>query len=80
MITHILSVNQSKATDNDILGLMRYLLAKEIADMLAIDAPELPLYKLTLIKTLNLIKSFKLQADPIQNYRTAYARFNEQNN
>ncbi|MBC7398587.1 MAG: DUF2236 domain-containing protein, partial [Mucilaginibacter sp.] len=76
---HILSVNKSKATANDILGLMRYLLGKEIADMLAIDAPELPGYKLTMIKTLNLLKSFKPQVDPKQNYRTAYATFKTQN-
>jgi len=76
---HILSVNKSKATANDILGLMRYLLGKEIADMLAIEAPELPAYKLTLIKTLNLLKSFKPQGDPKQNYRTAYTTFKTQN-
>ncbi|TFF35761.1 oxygenase MpaB family protein [Mucilaginibacter psychrotolerans] len=79
LTAHILSVNKSKATANDILGLMRYLLGKEIADMLAIEAPELPAYKLTLIKTLNLLKSFKPQGDPKQNYRTAYATFKTQN-
>jgi hypothetical protein len=76
---HILSVNNSKATANDILGLMRYLLGKEIADMLAIDAPELPAYKLTLIRTLNLLKSFKQRGDSRQNYRRAYAAFKTQN-
>ncbi len=79
LTAHILSVNKSKATANDILGLMRYLLGKEIADMLAINAPELPAYKLTLIKTLNLLKSFKPQGDPKQRYRTAYATFKTQN-
>jgi len=79
LIAHILSINKSKATANDILGLMRYLLGKEISDMLAIDAPELPAYKLTLIKTLNLLKSFKPQGDPRQNYRVAYASFKTQN-
>ncbi|AMR33966.1 hypothetical protein A0256_22210 [Mucilaginibacter sp. PAMC 26640] len=76
---HILSVNKSKATANDILGLMRYLLGAEIADMLLIDAPELPGYKLTLIKTLNLLKSFKPNGDSRTNYRTAYAAFKLQN-
>jgi hypothetical protein len=76
---HILSVNKSKATANDILGLMRYLLGKDIADMLAIEAPELPAYKLTLIKTLNLVKSFVPQGDPKQNYHMAYALFKAQN-
>jgi hypothetical protein len=76
---HILSVNKSKATANDILGLMRYLLGKEIADMLAIEAPELPQYKLTLIRTTNLLKSFKPQGDSIQKYRRAYTTFKTQN-
>lgn len=79
LTAHILSVNKSKATANDILGLMRYLLGREIADMLAINAPEMPAYKLRLIKTLNLLKSFKPQGDPKQNYRAAYAAFKTQN-
>ncbi|QTE39029.1 oxygenase MpaB family protein [Mucilaginibacter gossypii] len=79
LTAHILSVNKSKATANDILGLMRYLLGKEMADMLAIDAPELPAYKLTLIKTLNLFKSFKPQGDAKKNYQIAYATFKTQN-
>jgi hypothetical protein len=72
---HILKVNKSKATANDILGLMRYLLGEEIANMLAINAPKLPGYKLTLIRTLSLLKTFKLASDPIQKYRIAYAAF-----
>lgn len=76
---HILSVNKSKASANEILGLMRYLLGKEIADMLAIEAPELPLYKLTLLKTTNLIKSFKPEGDSTQSYRRGYAAFKMQN-
>jgi hypothetical protein len=76
---HILSVNKSKATANDILGLMRYLLGQEIADMLAIDVPELAGYKLTLIKTINLLKSFKPQGDSKKIYREAYAAFKIQN-
>jgi hypothetical protein len=79
LTAHILSVNKSKATANDILGLMRYLLGKEISDMRAINAPELPFYKLRLIKTLNLMKSFKPQGDPKQKYRTAYKTFKTQN-
>jgi hypothetical protein len=79
LTAHILSVNKSKATANDILGLMRYLLGKEMADMLAINAPELPAYKLTLIKTLNLLRSFKPQGDAKQNYQAAYAAFKTQN-
>lgn len=76
---HIIKVNKSKATANDILGLMRYLLGTEIADMLAIAAPDLPGYKLTLLKAVNLLKSFKPQPKPQQLYRTAYAAFRQQN-
>ena len=75
---HILSVNKSKATANDIKGLMRYLLGKDIADMLDINAPNLPSYKLTLIKTINLLKSFKPQGDPKAVYRAAYDTFKTQ--
>ena len=76
---HIFAINKSKASANDILGLMRYLLGSEIGDMLSITAPELPGYKLTLIKTVNLIKSFKPQGDINQGYHTAYAAFKKQN-
>ncbi|CAN5242407.1 oxygenase MpaB family protein [soil metagenome] len=76
---HIMRVNKSKATTNEILGLMRYLLGPEIADMLGIVAPELPGYKLTLIRTLNLLKSFKPDGNPAHNYQTAYAAFKAQN-
>jgi len=79
LTNHILNVNKSKATADDILGLMRYLLGSEIADMLAINAPELPGYKLALIRTINLLKSFKPTGDSIQNYRTAYNTFKMQN-
>jgi hypothetical protein len=79
LIEHILSVNKSKATANDIKGLMRHLLGKEIADMLAINAPELPAYKLTLLKTINLIKSFKPQGDSRTAYRVAYTAFKKNN-
>ncbi|MCO5949851.1 oxygenase MpaB family protein [Mucilaginibacter flavidus] len=79
LIGHILEVNKSKATANDILGLMRYLLGTEIADMLSINAPELPAYKLSLIRTINFLKGFKPQGDSKQNYREAYAAFKLQN-
>ncbi|WP_461452673.1 oxygenase MpaB family protein [Mucilaginibacter sp.] len=76
---HILKINKSKATANDILGLMRYLLGSEIADMLLINAPELPAYKLFVIRTMNLLKSLKPPGDTIQNYRMAYNAFKMQN-
>ena len=79
LIDHILAVNKSKATANDIMGLMRYLLGTEIADMLSITAPTLPRYKLSIIRTVNLLKSFKPQKDMNQSYYTAYATFKKQN-
>jgi len=75
---HILKVNKSKATDQDILGLMRYLLGSHIADMLGIQAPELPKYKITLIRTVNYLKRFKSEGNTVQNYRAAYAQFKKQ--
>lgn len=75
LTVHILSVNKSKATANDILGLMRYLLGKDVADQLGIDAPELPAYKLGLIRTINLLKSFRPQGDPSLAYYNAYRTF-----
>ena len=76
---HILRVNRSKATANEILGLMRYLLGHDIADKLAIKAPELPGYKLTLIRTINLFKSFKPIGNRTQIYHTAYNTFKRHN-
>ncbi len=76
---HILSINKSKASANDILGLMRYLLGDEIANMLSITAPELPRYKLTLIRLFNLLKSLKPQGDLIRGYHKAYSVFKKQN-
>jgi hypothetical protein len=76
---HILKINKSKASANDILGLMRYLLGGEIANMLDICSPELPGYKITILKTMNLLKSFKPIGDSAQNYRVAYATFKNQN-
>ena len=72
---HILSINKSKATADDILGLMRYLLGSEIADMLSIKAPELPGYKLGILKTVNLLKSYKPEGDTNRNYQKAYSSF-----
>ncbi|SDF72052.1 hypothetical protein SAMN05216464_12622 [Mucilaginibacter pineti] len=76
---HILAINKSKATGKDILGLMRHLLGSEIADMLAIEAPDLSVYKLTLIRTLNLLKSFKPRNDTRTLHREAYATFKMRN-
>jgi len=78
LTNHSLQVNKSKATADDILGLMRHLLGREIADMLAIKAPELPGYKLTMIKTVNLFKSFKPLGNPEIIYHQAYAAFKRQ--
>lgn len=75
---HIMKVNKSSASKNDILGLMRYLLGTEIADMLAIQAPELPGYKLSLIRTINYLKGFKPKGDFKKAYRLGYAKFKRQ--
>jgi hypothetical protein len=75
---HILKVNKSKATADDILGLMRHLLGNDIADMLSIEAPALPAYKLALLRTTNYLKGFKADGNTIQNYRSAYAKFKKQ--
>ena len=79
LTNHILSVNKSKATANDVMGLMRYLPGTEIADMLSIKAPELPGYKLGIIKTFNLFKSLKPQGLTNTNYHSAYAAFKKLN-
>ncbi|TDE17267.1 oxygenase MpaB family protein [Dyadobacter psychrotolerans] len=78
LIAHILAVNKSKATDNDILGLMRHLLGTEISDLLAIKKVKLPLYKLTLIRTFNLFKSFIPQRNVDQKFQNAYTTFKKQ--
>ena len=78
LIAHILAVNKSKATDDDILGLMRYLLGTEISDLLAIKNVKLPLYKLTLIRTFNLFKSFIPQRNVDQKFQNAYTTFKKQ--
>ncbi len=72
---HILSVNKTKATDHDILGLMRYLLGKDISDQLGISVPDLPAYKIGLIRTVNLFKSMVPKSDPGIAYHQAYRSF-----
>lgn len=79
LTAHILSINESTATANDILGLMRYLLGNEIADLLDIRAPDLPGYKRTLIRTINSLKGLKPRPDSRSAYRKAYAAFKLRN-
>ncbi|MNL50190.1 hypothetical protein D3C87_1731870 [compost metagenome] len=71
-------MNKSKASANDILGLMCYLLGKEIADMLDIKVSELPAYKLLLIKVISFLKNFKSNGDSRGKYYKAYAAFKMQ--
>ncbi|PWS28303.1 DUF2236 domain-containing protein [Pedobacter yonginense] len=78
LIEHILTLNRRKVSNNDILGLMRHLLGTDVADMLGINAPELPQYKLTMIRGINFLKSFKPQSDPRILYREAYSAFKKQ--
>ena len=75
---HIIAVNNGKAAENDILGLMRYLLGAEVADMLAINAPELAGYKVGLLKATNLFKSLKPQGNSDDNYHRLFSAFKKQ--
>ena len=72
---HIIAINKGKAASNDILGLMRYLLGTEVGNMLSINAPDLPAYKISLLQTLNIFKSFKPKGDTDFAYHKAYAKF-----
>ena len=69
LVDHVLATNK-KVTENDILGLMKYLLGTDVAAMLNINSPDLPLYKLLLIKAINKLKSIR----PLGDARAAYAR------
>lgn len=75
---HIKAINTGKASGNEILGLMRYLLQNDVADMLGIEVPELPAYKLGIIKTINLLKGLKPVGSPINAYKEAYYKFKQQ--
>ncbi|RFZ84233.1 DUF2236 domain-containing protein [Mucilaginibacter terrenus] len=75
---HITGVNNTGASANDILGLMRYLLGAPVADMLKIDAPELPSYKIQLLKLTNLVKGLKPVGNTNLAYKEAYSRFKQQ--
>lgn len=79
LINHILSLNNGKVKPNDILGLMRHLLGTEIADMLNINAPAFPIYRLTMLKTLNFLKGVVPKGDTTKIYQSAYAAFKKQN-
>lgn len=79
LVDHILCINKGKVGKNDILGLMRHLLGADIADMLNIKAPDLPRYKLTLIRTVNFLKSITPTADNKESYRIAYHAFKKRN-
>lgn len=75
LINHIMSVNTSKATADDIIGLMRYLLGNEIADMLSMKLVALPPYKLILIKSLNFLKQLKPHGAIDTSYQKSYTAF-----
>ncbi|MGZ3753999.1 MAG: oxygenase MpaB family protein [Mucilaginibacter sp.] len=75
---HIKAINTGKASADEVLGLMRYLLGYDIADMLGITAPELPAYKLSIIKTINLLKGLKPAGNLTNAYKEAYYRFKQQ--
>lgn len=75
LINHIMSVNTSKATADDIIGLMRYLLGSEIADMLSMKNVALPAYKLMLLKSLNFLKQLKPHGPVDVFYNKSYTAF-----
>jgi hypothetical protein len=75
---HITGINNSAASADDILGLMRYLLGAPVADMLKIDAPELPAYKVRLLKLTNLVKGLKPVGNLNLAYKQAYGNFKKQ--
>lgn len=75
LTAHILKVNKSKATAADILGLMRHLLGADVAAKLELNAAELPVYKLNLVRTINLFRSFLPQGNAAQRYHKAYRAF-----
>lgn len=79
LIAHILAVNESNATADDIRGLMRYLLGEEIASQLAIQSPALPNYKLTLIRLFGAVKSIPVHGDLGRKYQRAYNVFKLRN-
>lgn len=78
LTAHIISVNKGKVKANDILGLMKYLLGKDVAATLSIDVPDLPKYKISLLRTTNLIKSFMPQVNTDFTYQRAYSTFKSQ--
>lgn len=75
LLNHIMSVNTTKATEDDITGLMRYLLGNEIADMLSMKKTTLPTYKLILLKGLNFVKQLKPHGPVISTYNKSYTAF-----
>ena len=75
LINHIMSVNTSMATIDDIIGLMRYLLGDQISDMLSMKKVALPQYKLMLLKSLNFIKSLTPPGNIDAAYNNAYSAF-----
>jgi hypothetical protein len=79
LIGHILSVNESKATADDIRGLMRYLLGDEISDQLSIESPALPTYKIVLIRLLGAVKSIKPPGNLKRKYELAFSEFKLRN-
>jgi hypothetical protein len=79
LIGHIIATQSPKASAADILGLMRHLLDTDISDMLAIKAPELPAYKLTMLEFANLFGNLQSRPDTRQQYNRAYLNFKRLN-
>ncbi len=75
---HIISVNKSNVTSDEMLGLMRYLLTPKIADMLSIEAPDLPAFKITLVRAISFFKGLLPIGNHAHKYDKEYAFFQTQ--
>jgi hypothetical protein len=68
----------SSYTNNELLGMMRYLLGDEIAMMLGLQTPGLSPQKITLLKAVNLINDLKPRGSTLAAYRNAHQKLKRQ--
>ncbi|WP_158795500.1 oxygenase MpaB family protein [Pedobacter sp. L105] len=79
LVQYITSANASKAAAGEITGLMRYLLGKDVADMLRVPGSELPAYQLELLQFSNAFKSLQPVWNTKGKYNSAHLNFKRQN-
>lgn len=75
LIDHILSLGKDIAQPDEILGLMRYLLGDNMANMLNIPSGNMPSYKINLLQTKNMFKQFDQIKNSFLSYQQAYRGF-----